>query len=301
MNANLPPLKLATSIEDQVSLLASRNLLIQDHIYAQSMLAKINYYRFTGYLLPFKTSQGTYTAGTTFEQIIELYEFDSKLRFHILSLCEQIEIQTRSHLSHFLAMKYPSEPACYRTRGHFAFPTEASFNQFIEKWDENLARSSEIFIKHHGTRYGGRFPVWVAVEALTFANLSIFFSNFLPADKRSVARAYRLKTPHLLQNWLHVFSVLRNKCAHFSRLYYTLLDKDVALSDNAKSLNLNAKKLYALIFSAKYLVQDRTFWNIWVDELESLLKEYQTVLDLNILGFVPNWKFHLLSVPSDIH
>ncbi|OWA35980.1 hypothetical protein B9G55_08875 [Saccharibacillus sp. O16] len=157
-----------------------------------------------------------------------------------------------------------------------------------------------MFIKHHRNQYGNRFPIWVAVEVLTFANLSIFFSNFQPADKRSIARAYRLKTPHLLQNWLHVFAVLRNKCAHFSRLYYTLLDKDVALSEHARSLNLNPKKLYALIFSAKYLVRDRVFWNNWVEKMETLLEEHRAVVDLDILGFVPNWKFHLFSTPSDI-
>ncbi|OWA35981.1 hypothetical protein B9G55_08880 [Saccharibacillus sp. O16] len=131
MSANLPPLKPATSIKDQVHLLASRNLLVHDPVYAQRMLEKINYYRFTGYLLPFKTSQGTYQNDVTFEQIVSLYEFDSKLRFHLLALCEQIEIQTRAHLSHFLAMKHSSDPTCYLTSAHFAFPSSASFNQFV--------------------------------------------------------------------------------------------------------------------------------------------------------------------------
>lgn len=299
MNANVPPLKSAISIDDQIKRLVSRNLIIEDPIYAKATLEKINYYRFTGYLLPFKNPRSTYKIGTRFEEIVALYEFDSRLRSHLLRLCEHIEVHTRAHLSHFLAMKHPSDPACYRTDTHFNFSSPAAFTKFVDNWDQHLSRSSEPFIKHHRVQYGGRFPIWVAVEVLTFSNLSILFSNLQPADKRHISKSYRLKTPQLLQNWLHVFSVLRNKCAHFARLYYTFLDKDVALSDNAKMLNLNAKKIYSLIFSAKYLVSDRIFWNAWVNDLERLIDEYNNVLDLSVLGFVLNWKFHLLSTPSD--
>lgn len=166
--------------------------------------------------------------------------------------------------------------------------------------DKNLKRSNEIFIKHHRKYYNSQFPIWVAVEVLTFSSISILYSNLFPNDKRIIAREFNLKTPDLLENWLHVLSVLRNKCAHFSRLYYTFLDKVVDLSINAQQLNIHPKKLFAIVFSSKYLVKDQPFWNEWVTDLEILINKYAQDVNLKIIGFPLNWKQHLLSTPTDI-
>ncbi len=303
MNSNVPPLKPAISIDKQIQLLESRDLIIDDRVYAKEVLKRISYYRFTGYLLPFRTSQSTYHIGTRFETIVNLYNFDSELRVHLLKLCEYIEIQMRASLSYFLAMKYPTDSLCYRNESNFKFYKKSNvdkFTDFINEWDKNLRRSNEIFIKHHRKHYNSQFPIWVAIEVLTFSSISILYSNLFPNDKRIIAREFSLKTPDLLENWLHVLSVLRNKCAHFSRLYYTLLDKDVALSVNAKQLSIDRKKLFAIIFSTKYIVKDQQFWNEWVTDLELIINKYDKDIDLKIIGFPLNWKRHLLSTPTDI-
>lgn len=300
MNSNVPPLKPAISIDKQIQLLESRDLIVDDRVYAKEVLKRISYYRFTGYLLPFRTRQSTYHIGTRFETIVNLYTFDSELRVHLLKLCEYIEIQMRASLSYFLAMKYPTDSLCYRNESNFKFKSADKFKSFINKWDENLNRSNEIFIQHHRENYNSQFPIWVAVEVLTFSSISILYSNLSHSDKRIIAREFELKTSDLLKNWLHVLSVLRNKCAHFSRLYYTLLDKDVALSINAKQLSIDPKKLFAIVFSSKYLVKDQPFWNEWVTDLEILINKYAQDVNLKIIGFPLNWKQHLLSTPTDI-
>lgn len=300
MNSNVPPLKPAISIDKQIQLLESRDLIVDDRVYAKEVLKRISYYRFTGYLLPFRTRQSTYHIGTRFETIVNLYTFDSELRVHLLKLCEYIEIQMRASLSYFLAMKYPTDSLCYRNESNFKFKSADKFKSFINKWDENLNRSNEIFIQHHRENYNSQFPIWVAVEVLTFSSISILYSNLSHSDKRIIAREFELKKSDLLKNWLHVLSVLRNKCAHFSRLYYTLLDKDVALSINAKQLSIDPKKLFAIVFSAKYLVKDQPFWNEWVTDLEILINKYAQDVNLKIIGFPLNWKQHLLSTPTDI-
>lgn len=300
MNSNVPPLKPAISIDKQIQLLESRDLIVDDRMYAKEVLKRISYYRFTGYLLPFRTRQSTYHIGTRFETIVNLYTFDSELRVHLLKLCEYIEIQMRASLSYFLAMKYPTDSLCYRNESNFKFKSADKFKSFINKWDENLNRSNEIFIQHHRENYNSQFPIWVAVEVLIFSSISILYSNLSHSDKRIIAREFELKTSDLLKNWLHVLSVLRNKCAHFSRLYYTLLDKDVALSINAKQLSIDPKKLFAIVFSSKYLVKDQPFWNEWVTDLEILINKYAQDVNLKIIGFPLNWKQHLLSTPTDI-
>ncbi|WP_411344715.1 Abi family protein [Paenibacillus sp. WLX1005] len=300
MNTGGLPLKPAISIEQQILLLESRGLIIPDHNYAKKILQQISYYRFTGYLLPFKNQQGNYRKHTYFQSIVNIAHFDSALRLHLFKLCEHIEIKMRATLSYYLAMKHVQNSLFYKEEQNFNFQ-KISFDSFSQSWQKSLSDSREIFIQHYRSRYGGQYPIWVAIEVLTFSSLSILYSNLHTQDQRLIAKEFNLKTNNLLRNWLHALSVIRNKCAHFGRLYFTLLDKDIARSFNARELHLNAKKLFSLIFSAKYLVQDLDFWQQWVDELENLIITYSSDIDLDVLGFIPDWKHHLMSVPSDIN
>lgn len=137
MNSNVPPLKPAISIDKQIQLLESRDLIVDDRVYAKEVLKRISYYRFTGYLLPFRTRQSTYHIGTRFETIVNLYTFDSELRVHLLKLCEYIEIQMRASLSYFLAMKYPTDSLCYQKEDNFAFDKKdgrIKFEDFKNDW-----------------------------------------------------------------------------------------------------------------------------------------------------------------------
>ncbi len=58
-----------TTFEEQLSILRSRNLIVEDEEFALSVLRRLNYYRFTGYLLPFKANKNTYVDGTTFGRV----------------------------------------------------------------------------------------------------------------------------------------------------------------------------------------------------------------------------------------
>ena len=76
-----PPLSLA----GQVGLLESRGMIISDRSTAEEALLRLNYYRFSGYALHFeifKDRQRThqFKPGTTFDAVLQLYEFDTRLR-----------------------------------------------------------------------------------------------------------------------------------------------------------------------------------------------------------------------------
>ncbi|MDO3411526.1 Abi family protein [Saccharibacillus sp. CPCC 101409] len=138
MNNAKPSLKPALSIDKQIELLKSRDLIVSDPVYAKEVLERISYYRLSGYLLPFKTKQSTYKIGTRFEQIVNLYDFDSELRGHLLRLCEYIEVQTRALLSHFIAMKYPADPLCYKDHLNFNPRKRLKFDLVLQEWETEL-------------------------------------------------------------------------------------------------------------------------------------------------------------------
>ena len=74
--------KPATDYSGQITILASRGLVIADPVFAGHCLAHHNYYRLSAYRFPF-TAPGNpdlFLPGTTFEQLWALYDFDRQLR-----------------------------------------------------------------------------------------------------------------------------------------------------------------------------------------------------------------------------
>ena len=86
-----------TTFEEQLSILESRNLIVEDEEFALSVLRRLNYYRFTGYLLPFKTDN-KYVDGTTFGRVYNIYEFYRRLRGLLIGMLEGIEVRFRTQL-----------------------------------------------------------------------------------------------------------------------------------------------------------------------------------------------------------
>ena len=82
---------------DLTTLLKSRGLVISDEGKAVRYLESIGYYRLSAYMYPFlKAPKEThqYKDGTTFQQVLNLYRFDKKLRMLLLNEIEKVEIAT---------------------------------------------------------------------------------------------------------------------------------------------------------------------------------------------------------------
>lgn len=291
-------LKPPATYEEMIKILKSRGLTIGNENRAMDTLKRINYYRLTGYLLPYKENTEKYIDGITFEHVVDLYNFDMRLRSLLLDIFEYVEISMRSKISYHLAHKYGSE--CYKDPINFSFRRTTDYDSFVVKMNEELDRSKELFIAHYKLKYGSRYPIWVAVEVLSFSSLSILYTNLKPGDKRIISKGYGLNTNKLMDSWLHSMCVLRNKCAHFSRIYNTKLSQQVSLTFNAQRLNIEPNSLYSIIFILKYLVKEYSVWNQWLIELSSLIDQYKDVCDLSRMGFIEDWERHLRSTPTDI-
>lgn len=74
--------KQALSFFDQVAMLKSRGLIINDENLAIEYLKSISYFRIAGYLRPMEADKTShiYKKGSSFENALSLYEFDTALR-----------------------------------------------------------------------------------------------------------------------------------------------------------------------------------------------------------------------------
>ena len=74
--------KPATTVDEQIDILKSRGMLFKDEQFAKHILLHTNYYRLTAYWLPFEKTHKPhlFMNGTSFEQVINFYNFYKKLR-----------------------------------------------------------------------------------------------------------------------------------------------------------------------------------------------------------------------------
>lgn len=222
---NNPSLKPPKSFEEQIDLMVSRGLIVADREKAISILKRINYYRLSAYTLTLKNRNNQFKKGVTFQEIYLLYEFDQKLRTLLMPLMETVEIAFRTHIAYFLAIKYGNVAHLDKS----IFRNEEQFRKFLEDLSKEISISKELFVKHHQQKYSGNFPIWVAIELISFGTLSKIFNNLNNEDANFICKEHYRIRPYYIRNWLHALSVTRNICAHYGRIYGRHLPVSVRL------------------------------------------------------------------------
>jgi abortive infection bacteriophage resistance protein len=287
-------LKQPLTIDQQVELLKSRGMIIENEHFAKGVLSCINYYRFTAYILTHKKTDGNYKLGTTFSEVYNIYNFDYRLRNLILRLIELVEITFRTRLSYELSLS--KGPLCYLDHRNFINPNY--FTEFVNEFKSHKRKAKkELFIKHHDLKYNGNLPFWVAIEIFTFGTLSKFFQNLLPIhQKKLCATYYDNMSVEIMKSWLHSLTNLRNRCAHFQRLYNYQFTMFPMHSKTTKKLNLDQRSLFFTIMILKFFVQEEQTWTSWCLELESLFERFEGI-EKKYIGFPLNW-IDLLVAPK---
>ena len=108
-------------------------------------------------------------------------------------------------------------------------------------------------------------------------------------DKKIIARnLYNTNFKHL-ESWFKCLTILRNKCAHYSRLYFLKFSNYPKLPKNS-DLKTNSR-LFGQILLLKFLhINDNNWNNNFVIPMESLLEEYSKYIRFGNIGFPENWK-----------
>lgn len=206
-------LKPWVSMEDQLARLKQRGLAVSNDGAALSYLQRIGYYRLSGYWYPLReldrvTSEregrpvrlDTFVAGSRFEDVVKLYVFDKKLRLLAMDALERIEMAVRVDVAYLLGQRDPlahEHAACLDgnfarkqiSRGADAGRTPHAV--WLDKYENLVRRARRLpFVAHHENAYGGKLPIWVAIEVWDFGLLSRFFAGMRHADRQDIAQRY---------------------------------------------------------------------------------------------------------------
>ena len=212
----------------------------------------------------------------TFEQIIELYQFDRKLSQLVFNALEKIEIALRTQIIYQWAMINGSHwqitPALYRDPVKFA--------NHINSLQIEIDRSHETFIEHYQNTYTSPSepPSWMSLEVSSFGLLSQIFSNLKKGnEKLAVAKHFGLNDIGILENWMHCFSNIRNVCAHHGRLWNRRFTAHIKLPTNPQfpfiaNKRIYPYKLYAAICCIQYMLNSIIPINGFKADLVALMK-----------------------------
>lgn len=288
--------------KEQINKLINRGCKITDTERAANILKRVNYYRLSAYFLPFKQTDDFYISGTTLENVYGIYEFDKRLTVMLYGLIEEIEVFIKTQIAYYHSLTYGA--LGYLDDKNF-MPTKANKHQnLMDLFNHEVQNNADsLFVKHHNQNYNGQFPLWVAVELFTLGNTSQFYSQMKAADKKAVSKnlteltgyAYQYKQ---LESLLFCLTHLRNKCAHFTRLYYHkfgTIPKFPKYVTQVINFDSNNVRIYQYLFILRILTPIPERWNNFVTELEALIDSYSKQINLKHIGFPENWKSELLS------
>lgn len=207
-----PPL----TIEEQINLLESRGLIIDDRDEAIKFLTDNNYYRLNIYFHKSMESQDHFYEGITLRKIINLYENDRWLRNNILAVLEPLEIRLKTVIAYYLGCKYGSD-AFYNEN---ICENKKYYNEIFKYFQQEIDRNKkDSVIKHHNHKYGGKFPIWVVVEYFSFHTISKYYKNLLSIDKKNISENTFNLSGYYLGQWTQSLSIMRNICAHYGYLF----------------------------------------------------------------------------------
>jgi abortive infection bacteriophage resistance protein len=279
------------SFDDQIKLLQSRNLDIQDISRAKMYLQQINYYRLSAYFLPFQSSTDKFDTGTTFEHIIKTYTFDRELRLLVFDAIERIEIAIRTQFVYQLAQKY-SDSHWQDNSSIFIKPIVDRHGNIIDPYNEfqDIIRKAikskkpEVFIKHYIDEYHrpSNPPSWMCFELLTIGELSRLYKGLRNKDDKKLIANYFKLHPTVFQSWLHALAYVRNICAHHSRLWNRDLAVEPILLNRTSEAWVsnkynNNKRVFYFYCTLRYMLNQANKNNDFNLKLDQLLKKYPLV------------------------
>lgn len=283
------------SITDQVALLKTRGLHFDDEVVATKFLSEVSYFRFVQYLRPMEADKRlhTFKPNSKFEDAVALYNFDTQLRCLMFEAIQGIEIALRTKVNHEFSMHH----------GAFWFydtnlaDDEHKFIENMNAVDRELQRSKEDFIREHRQKYDRPVfpPSWKTLELASFGTLSkLYYNSKDIKTKKKIARQFNLPQHEVLESWMRSLTVLRNCCAHHSRIWNRRLSNAPQMRSSMRGAWVNTKgvdgnKLYAITCCIAYWLDSMGKGVSFKSKLKGLLIEFPTV-DVAAMGFPIDWR-----------
>ncbi|MDN3664863.1 Abi family protein [Algibacter miyuki] len=290
------------TLPQQVKQLQDRGLTIKHPRIAEKYLINISYYRLGEYWYVMQSDKENhiFKPNSKFEDVIALYNFDAELRLLLFDVIEKIEISLRTKLIYHLS--HEINPWWFQNFD--LFNDSKALVKTLSNLEIEIERTKDESIKKHLKKHKDdkRFPpAWKSLEQTSFGTLSKLYGNLKHTVKSKdlIAIEFGAVNHTFLPSWLQSIAVIRNYCAHHSRLWNRNLPSTVKLLSKPPkpwildSINVPKQhefsKLYVHMCLMRYMLNTILPRNEFSIKLNNLFEKYPNV-DPDALGMKPKWQ-----------
>lgn len=283
------------STEEHIQLLKDRGLIITSDNRARKYLNNVGYFRLTGYMYHLQTRDGNHSfiGKVSFDDIINLYQFDKKLRAIIMEYMERIEVAVKAKLTN----KYGLNHGFFWYTNDALYVDKAIHYSINSEIAETFVNPQEGFLKSFKFNYKDEPspPSNMALETLTLGKLSRLYKGLdNGVEKIEIASEFNCISS-TLTSWLIYLTNVRNVCAHHSRLWNKKITADRPFIPSRKDYKFNGTMtedfnttMYGIISIINRLLLSFNPENRFIEKIESLIEEYS--IETKLMGFPENWK-----------
>ncbi|MCL1832087.1 MAG: Abi family protein [Oscillospiraceae bacterium] len=279
--------KSPATISGQLRILNNRGLVIEDLPAARRTLETVNYYRLVHYFAVFLDEMGEYyEEGTRFTDGVRLYDFDRKLRSIILVSLEEVEVAARAAISNYHSVKYGATGYLNAD----SFDRRHNHKGFLHKTQHMITKNADLtFVRHHNNKYGGSFPLWVLMEMFSFGTLAVFYGDLKVNDKKEIADYYYGHDYRNVENWLENLAILRNRCAHYNRIYGNPLPGNIRGGESQTTSSVFEHMLALKSLHKGNTLYETSWGQAFAEDMAKLFADYADIAEPSALGFPDDW------------
>ena len=301
--------KIFKSIDEQIEILKSKGLVINDLDKTKDILFRENYFFISGYRHMFMrgNKEKGFIEGTTFEELYAVFVFDRKIRNIMFKYILIIENNIKSIISYQLSKKYGFKDKDYLNPKNFtqdALRVRQVYDVLNKMKRQIRVNGKQHTATMHYISNYGYIPMWILVKVLSFGLISELYGILKTEDQVTVSEFYDLNT-ETLGIYLALLSNFRNLCAHEDILYdhrtqrqipNTKYHYELEIPKDEEEYKYGKNDLFALIIIFKQMLRDEEFVDLInelsyeIDVLDGKVDTVPLNTILNKIGFPDNWR-----------
>ena len=297
------------NLDEQIKILQSKNLVIDDISYVKDVLLRENYFFLMGYRHLFLKSDKNrvFVPGTNFRELYALFNFDRQVRNIIFKNILIVENNAKSIFSYQLSKEYGYKEKDYLNPRNFTRDSskKRQVNDLLKKMQRQIRINGgqHSATMHYISSYG-YIPLWIVVKVLSFGIVSELYTILKQEDQEAIANLYGI-SPADLSLYLSILANYRNLCAHEDILYDHRSQKIIGDTSFHGALNIpkmdgeyiyGKDDLFALVIILKRLLSDDDFHLLLqeisyeMDVLDGKIDSIPLEKIMDTMGFPENYK-----------
>ncbi|PKY92467.1 Abi family protein [Facklamia hominis] len=303
------------TLDEQLDLLESRGLIINNRDKATSYLLEHSYYNVINvYSKFFQNEKNKFINGASFEEIRRVHIFDSELKSILFKYIIESEKHFKSSIAYRFGEKFKDIPyaylqtSCYSDKNLISLATTISILSKVLK--ENINSNQPNSIKHYHSNHNN-VPIWVLINELTFGETLYLYINLDEKLKNRIAQDMNrflsdcigkptVLESHALTNLLFNLKDIRNCVAHNNVLFGMKCRNNVKYFPEIHDPYCIKKQqprqdLFNMIIMMRCFLTNNQFsimHNTILSRTKTLQGSLQTIeinKIINTLGFPNNW------------